>query len=147
MRAFVDVARVVHQLKGKQSIYPAKVARLVGCDPNTAKLYLEAISKSAGGAMSIHRNPASTKRFPWRIPYSPYRAKVSTRVLCTKKSRIQPRSAGTRLCGSETGCAKTRERAKQPLKETGDVEGERKRKRIQTKGGDDGKGRPKRGDV
>jgi len=54
MRAFVEVARVVHQLKGKQAIYPAKVARLVGCDPNTAKLYLEALSKSAGGAISQH---------------------------------------------------------------------------------------------
>lgn len=49
MRAFVDVARVYHELKGKQSIYPAKVARLVGCDPNTAKLYIDALSKKAGG--------------------------------------------------------------------------------------------------
>ena len=48
-----------------------------------------------------YRNPGSTKRFPWRIPYSPYRAKVSTGVLCTKKTPIQPRSAGTRLCVSE----------------------------------------------
>lgn len=34
-----------------------------------------------------------------------------------------------------------------PLKETGDVEGERKRKHIQTNGGDRAKGRPKREDV
>lgn len=54
MRAFVDVARVVHRLKGKQSIYPAKVARLVGCDPLTAKRYMDALSKSAGGAISQH---------------------------------------------------------------------------------------------
>jgi len=50
MRAFVEVARVVRELKGKQSIYAAKVARLAGCDPNTAKLYMDALSKKAGGS-------------------------------------------------------------------------------------------------
>jgi len=57
IRAFVGVARVFHELKGKKRITVAKVARLAGCDPNAAKLYIEALSKKALAAVIKHGFP------------------------------------------------------------------------------------------
>jgi len=49
MRGFVDVARVVRELKGKQWITVVKVARLADCDPSTAKRYMDALRRNPGG--------------------------------------------------------------------------------------------------
>jgi len=49
MTAFVDVARVFRQLKGRERTTAAKVARLGGCDPSTAKRYIDALSRNPTG--------------------------------------------------------------------------------------------------